>query len=187
MDTSIGEIDIRSTTRYQLQWSDPPNGKLVSSNSSDQDISEILGVDWNSSKINGLSFSFLGKYAKDLDGTPSGSIFQDYLDASGGQRQRFDAYYAFAEKKDVIPGVDLRLGRQYAYGAETVHFDGLWVRADRSLDERFSIEAFGGQIVQMYSNLTQDGVGGVNLGFYPSKELALYLNSVFYRENSYEA
>jgi hypothetical protein len=188
IETSVGTIDIRSTTRYQFQWSEPPNGRLVSGNSSDQDISEILGVDWNSSNIDGLSFSFLGKYAKDLDNTPSGSIFQDALDATGGQqRQRFDAYYAFAEKKDIVPGIDFRLGRQYVYGAESVHFDGVWVKADRSLNDRFSLEAFGGQIVQMYSNLTQDGVGGLNLGFYPSRELTVYLNSVFYRENSYEA
>ncbi|MDD3554425.1 MAG: hypothetical protein PHC35_07925 [Deltaproteobacteria bacterium] len=187
METSAGEVDISSTTRYQLQWAGSPDKKLLPNETSDQDFSELLGVQYTSSKIDGLSFSFLGKYSKDLDGTAEGSVFQDYLDVSSNERQRLDAYYAYAEKRDIVPGLDMRLGRQYVYGAEVVHFDGLWMKADRLLDNRFSVEAFGGQIVQMYSDLNKNEVGGINVGYYPMKELALYLNSVFYVENSFEA
>jgi len=182
-DMGWGKMDVRSTTQYRLQWSDDPND-LVNDDQDDQDFFEILGVDGELNS--GVSFAFLGKYAKDLDGTASGSIFQDYLDVSSDDRQRFDAFYAFVEKRDLLPGVDVRLGRQYAYGAETVHFDGLWLRADRLLRNWFSMEVFGGSIVQLYSDLDQDGVGGVNLEFHPTRDLALYVDSVFYRENSFE-
>lgn len=187
IETPAGQMDISSTTRYQLSWAASPDKKFLPNETSDQDFSELLGVQYESSKMEGLSFSFLGKYAKDLDGTADGSVFQDYLDVSSKERQRLDAYYAYAEKKDIVPGLDMRLGRQYVYGAEVVHFDGLCLRADRVWNNLFSVEVFGGQIAQMYSDLKQDGVGGVNLGYYPIKELALYLNSVFYVENSFEA
>ena len=183
LDVPVGKLQVRSTTTYRLQWSNAPNSDLVADEASDQDIEELLGVDW-SLEDKGLSFSYLGKYTKDIDGTASGSIFQDYQDV---RDNTVSSYYAYLEKDDLLPGIDVRLGRQYVYSAETVHFDGAWARADRLFKKWFSMEVFGGRVVQMYSNLSQDGIGGVNLEFHPMKELAIHLDSVFYLENSFEA
>ena len=183
-ETRYGKVEVRSTTQYRVQWSDDPN-ELLADDDSDQDIYEIIGVDAELPKD--VKFSFLGKYAKDLDGTVEGSLFQDYLDVSSSDRQRFDAYYAYFEKEDLLPGYDLRLGRQYSYGAETVNFDGAWVRAKGVYKDWIDLEVFGGAIVQMYSDLNQDGVAGANLQMHPTRDLSVYLESVFYKESSYDA
>lgn len=185
-DYSWGYADVRSTTNYQYQWSDTPNGKLTNHDSDDTDIYEIIDAELGN-RSKGWSFSFLGKYAKDLDGTREGSIFQDYLDSSNSDRQRFDVYYAYLEKKDIVKNVDIRLGRQYAYGAESVHFNGAWVRMNKVLGNWLSVEAFGGSVVQMYSDLTRDGVGGLNFEIKPVKNLLINLDSVFYKDNSFQA
>ena len=184
-DLSWGYADVRSTTTYQYQWSDTPNDKLTNHDSDDTDVYEIISAEaGNRSKE--VSFSFLGKYAKDFDGTREGSIFQDYLDSSNNERQRFDIYYAYLEKRNIFSNVDVRIGRQYAYGAESVHFNGAWVRANGVLGNWLSVEAFGGSVVQMYSDLTRDGVGGLNFEIKPVKNLLINLDSVFYKENSFK-
>jgi hypothetical protein len=184
-DYSWGYADIMSTTNYQYQWSDKPGKELENKDDNDQDIYEIINAEIGN-KQKEWSFSFLGKYSKDLDGTTDGSIFQDYLDSSNNDRQRFDTYYAYFEKKNIVKNVDVRLGRQYAYGAESVHFNGAWVRVNSLLNDFLSVEAFGGTVVQMYSNLTRDGVGGINFELKPVKNLLVDLDSVFYKENSFK-
>lgn len=182
---SWGNAEIRSNTQYKLQWSDSPNGDLLSDDPNDQDLIEILGVDMSHSNT-GVTFSFLGKYQKDLDGTAFGSIFQDYVDVSSDERQRFDAFYAYLEKKDVLEGIDVRIGRQYAYSAETVHFDGIYISGTAIGKDWLDFEVFGGAIVQLYSDLNKDGVGGINLAFRPSRDLTLNLESVVYQKTSTE-
>lgn len=181
-DFSWGYADITSNTQYKYQWSDKPN-KLVSSDSDDQDIYEILsGEIGNNSKD--LTFSFLGRYAKDLDGTTEGSIYQDFTDG-GRERQRLDIYYAYIEK-ELFNKLDVKLGRQFAYSSEIVNFDGLSVSGDGIGPRWLNFEAFGGSIVQTYENLNRDGIGGLNLDFNFIKNLTIYVDSVFYRRNSYE-
>jgi len=174
-----------SWTKYRLQWSDDPDSPYTSDDSSDQDIYEYLGLE-GEIPSKGLNFSFYGRYAKDLDGTPSGSIYQDILEASGDDRQRIDIYYAYLERKDLLPRLDVRLGRMYVYGAEVVHFDGLDLYRHQVLFPWLNIEVFGGIIAQMYSNLSQDAVGGFNLFIDPSPDLKLEFGGVFYRENSFD-
>ncbi len=185
-DYSWGYADVRSTTQFQYQWSDNPNSKLTNHDSDDSDVYEILNAELGN-RSKGWSFSYLGKYAKDLDGTREGSIFQDYLDTRNSERQRLDTYYAYFEKKNLFSNVDVRLGRQYAYGAESVHFNGAWIRANSFLGSWLSVEAFGGSVVQMYSNLTRDGVGGLNFQIKPVKNLIVNLDSVFYKDNSFQS
>ncbi len=182
-DFDWGKINLFSNTKYVYQWSDKPNN-LVSDDENDQDISEILGIDALHTDSN-ISFSFLGKYAKDLDGTPNGSIFQDYVD-TGRNRQKLDVYYAYFTKENLFNNVDFKLGRQYAYSSEIVHYDGASISGDGAIANWLNFEIFGGRIVQTYSNLNQDGVGGVNLEFKPLKKLIFYVDSVFYQKNSYE-
>lgn len=43
-ETSAGDVDISSTTRYQLSWSASPDKQLLPNETSDQDFSELLGV-----------------------------------------------------------------------------------------------------------------------------------------------
>ncbi len=184
LETRYGDLDISSTTQYRLQWADDSNG-LLAHDTSDQDFFETLGVEADLPQ--GVKFAFLGKYAKDLDNTPEGSVFQDYLDVSSSERQRFDAYYAYLEKDDLFPGYDLRLGRQYAVGAETVEFDGAWVKAHSLYKSWIDMELFGGLITQNYADLNRDGVAGANLEMHPRRDLAMALEGVFYKENSWDA
>ncbi len=182
-----GSVDVRSNTQYKLQWGDGPN-ELLSDDSNDQDIVEVLGVEASHS-ASGVNFSFLGKYQKDLDGTVFGSYFQDYVDVSSDDRQRFDAFYAYFEKKGLLNRFDVRLGRQYAYSSETVHFDGLLVSSEDVGIDGLQVEAFGGAIVQLYSDLAQDGVGGLSLSYIPrvGADMKIELGSVFYQKVSSEA
>ncbi len=68
-----------------------------------------------------------------------------------------------------------------------VHFDGLYADYQRPEWAGFEAEIFGGRIVQHYSDLGQNSVGGANLGLHPLDSLAVYLYGVFYEENSWEA
>lgn len=186
-DFDWGSLNIRSLSRYTLQWSDDVNKSVVADDTSDQDFSEILGIDLNQ-KEKGFTISFLGKYRKDLDGTPEGSIFQDYVDTRANKQEILPLYFYF-EKNDILNKFDVRIGRQYAYSSEVVHFDGVWLKLhDLGLSwlNKFNIELFGGSIVQYYNNLHQDGVGGVNIEFFPIENLRFYADSVFYQKNSFE-
>ncbi|MBN2808835.1 MAG: hypothetical protein JXR80_05010 [Deltaproteobacteria bacterium] len=153
----------------------------------DQDIFETLSIDANWRNL-GLTFSSMATYAKDLDGTPQGSIFQDYTDSRGSHRQDFECYYAYLEKTGLFTeGLSVRVGRQYAYGAETVQFDGLWTRYEQPQWFGLEVEAFGGLAVQHYHDLGPDGIGGANLRVRPLPGLALDLNALFFEETSWES
>ena len=179
------EVEGSSWTKYHFQWSDDPDSPFTSNDDSDQDFYEYLSLEGQIPSKD-VSFSFYGRYAKDLDGTPSGSIYQDILEASGDDRERIDIYYAYLEKRDLLPKTDVRLGRMYVYGADIVHFDGLDITRRQLFFPWLNVEVFGGIIAQMYSNLSQDVVGGFNLFLKPCQDLRLEFDAVFYRENSFE-
>lgn len=180
------DISMRSSTEYRLQWSDTPADYMLNDDDQDQDIFETLSVDANWQDL-GLTFSSMATYAKDLDGTRQGSIFQDYTDTRS-HRQDFQCYYAYLEKSGLFTDdLTLRAGRQYAYGAETVQFDGVWAHYDHPQWLGLEIETFGGLVVQHYSNLGPDGVGGANLRIRPLPGLALDLNAVIFEETSWES
>ncbi len=186
INTPIGELQIRTRTKYRVQWSNPPDRQMVPNDSSDQDFEEQVGLDWNWQE-KGVSLNFLGRYRKDLDGTPEGSVFQDYIDACGDERQEVNVYYGYLDFQEMIPNYDIRIGRQYVYGVESVQLDGLWLRGDRVLGlDWFSFEAYGGMPSQPYANLRKDGIGGFNLEFYPIRNLILHADTSFYKENSWE-
>jgi len=158
----LGDMDLslRSTTRYRVQWSDDADEGLAADDNHDQDINQLLAADLNWAE-SGMTVSVMGRYLKDLDGTPSGSIFQDYTDSRGDHRQDFEIFYAYLEKKDFLaPGLSVRLGRQYAYSAETVHFDGLQVHYGFPAWAGLEAEVFGGRLVQHYSDITRTVWGG---------------------------
>ncbi len=181
------DISMRSTTEYRLQWSDSPASFMTVDEDQDQDIFETLAIDANWQNL-GLTFSSMATYAKDLDGTRKGSIFQDYTDSRGSHRQDFECYYAYLEKTGLFTdGLTVRIGRQYAYGAETVQFDGAWARYDLPQWLGLEVEAFGGLAVQHYSDLGPDGIGGANLRIRPLPGLALDLNAVIFEETSWES
>ncbi len=180
------DISVRSTSEYRLQWSDGPSSQMAVDEDRDQDFFETLAIDANWQEL-GLTFSSMASYAKDLDGTRKGSIFQDYTDSRGSHRQDFECYYAYLEKTGLFTdNLTVRAGRQYAYGAETVQFDGLWARYDVPQWLGLEVEAFGGLITQHYSDLGQDGIGGANLRIRPLPGLAIDLNAVFFDETSWE-
>lgn len=184
----IGEFDlsVRSTTQYHYSWSDDPRSGTAAEDNSDQDFGQHLGIDadW---REKGLTFSIMGRYLKDLDGTPEGSIFQDYTDTNS-HRQDFKTYYAYLEKQDFLTrGLDVRAGRQYTYGAETVHFDGLLCSYHQPDWAGLQVELFGGKLVQHYTDLARNEVGGYNLTVHPTSNLAMTLDGVFSDNNSTES
>ncbi len=186
MEFGNADLSLRSTTRYLVQWSDDPTDGLAADDNHDQDLNQLLAADLNWAE-SGITVSVMGRYVKDLDGTSNGSIFQDYTDSRGDHRQDFEIYYAYMEKKDFLaPGLNVRLGRQYAYSAETVHYDGLQLHYE--LPDWYGLEAevFGGRLVQHYSDITQDSVGGYNLSLHPLSSLSFYLDGVFSEETSTE-
>ena len=186
MELGDMELSLRSTTRYRVQWSDDADEGLAADDNHDQDINQLLAADLNWAE-SGMTVSVMGRYLKDLDGTPSGSIFQDYTDSRGDHRQDFEIFYAYLEKKDFLaPGLSVRLGRQYAYSAETVHFDGLQVHYGFPAWAGLEAEVFGGRLVQHYSDITQNSVGGYNLSVHPRSNLAFHLDGVFSEETSTE-
>ncbi len=184
--TPFGDLHIRTKTQYRVQWSNPPNTEMVPNDSSDQDFEEQVGVDWDWAE-KGVTLNFLGRYRKDLDGTPEGSIFQDYIDTCGKERQQFLVYYGYLDFQELIPNYEVRIGRQYVYGVENVQLDGLWLRGDHAFGlDWFSFEAYGGMPSQPYANLRKDGIGGFNLEFYPIRDLIFHIDTSFYKENSWE-
>lgn len=185
LEMGEAEISLRSTTKYQVQWSDSPADFMTVDDDIDQDFYENLMADVNWLE-HGLTFSTMASYVKDIDGTPEGSIFQDYTDSRGSDRQDFELYYAYLEKTGLLDDtLSLRAGRQYTYGAETVHYDGLWAGFEIHDWMNMELEAFGGKVVQHYTSLGQDAIGGANLRIHPIKGLALDLNAVFFEEISW--
>lgn len=185
MEVGSFDLSLRSSTQFRYAWSDDPAPGTAAMDDNDQDFSQHLGLDvsW---KEKGLTLSAMGRYLKDLDGTPEGSIYQDYTDTYA-HRQDFEAYYMYLEKKDLITdGLNVRAGRQYSYGAETVHFDGLHVSYEQPDWAGLVVEGFGGRLVQHYTDLTRDEVGGYNLAIHPFSRLALTLDGVFADNNSTE-
>ncbi len=187
LDTPYGKVRVRTQSWYRVQWSNPPEKELTNNNSSDQDFNTQVGIDWDWAD-KGVTMTFLGRYRKDLDGTPEGSIFQDYIDACGDQRQEFNVYYGYLDFQELIPNFDIRIGRQDVYGVNmSYQVDGLWIRGDRAFGlDWFSFEAYGGMPSQPYANLRKDGIGGFNLEFYPVKNLVLHADTSFYKENAWE-
>jgi len=187
IDTPFGQLKIRTRTQYRVQWSTPPDKEMVPNDSSDQDFEEQVGIDWDWAD-KGVSMTFLGRYRKDLDGTPEGSVFQDYIDACGDDRQQFMVYYGYLEFHDLVPNYDIRLGRMDVMGVDTnIQMDGLWFRGDRPFDlDWLSFEAYGGMPSQPYADLRKDGIGGFNLEFYPVRNLVLHADTSFYKENAWE-
>ncbi len=180
------DLSLHSTTEYRLQWSDQPADFMVNDDNDDQDFFETLNIDANWEDL-GLTFTTMLSYAKDLDGTREGSIFQDYTDSRGDHRQDFECYYAYLEKSGLFSdSLTLRAGRQYAYGAENIHFDGLWARYDVPEWLGLEAEGFGGLVVQHYSDLGPSGIGGFNLRIHPLDNLAIDLNAVFFEETSWD-
>ena len=186
MDLPYGTLNITSKTQYQVKWSTPPDKFMVPNDSSDQDFEEQVGISWDW-REKGVSFNFLGRYRKDLDGTPEGSIFQDYIDACGDDRQQLMLYYGYLEFNGLIDDYDIRIGRQYVFGVDqNIQLDGLWIRGDRPFNLNWlSFEIYGGMPSQPFANLRRDGIGGLNLEFYPMKNLIIHADSTFYKENSW--
>lgn len=187
IDTPYGKLNIRTQTRYNVQWSNPPNKRTTNNDSSNQNFEEQVGVDWDWAE-KGVTLNFLGRYQKNLDSTPDGSIFQSYVNSCGDQRQQILIYYGYLDFQDLIPEYDVRLGRMDVLSVgSSIQMDGLWFSGDRPFGlDWFSFEAWGGMPSQPYANLTQDGIGGFNLSFYPVRNLVLHADTSFYDENSWE-
>ncbi len=186
IELPMGKLEVRSKTEYRVQWSRPPDKFMVPNDSSDQDFEEQLGITWDMPE-KGITFNFLGRYRKDLDGTPVGSIFQDYIDACGKDRQQLMLYYGYLEFNNIIPNYSFRLGRQYVFGVDqNIQLDGAWIRGDRPFNiDWLSFEIYGGMPSQPFANLNKDGIVGLNLEFYPIKNLVLHADTTFYKENAW--
>ncbi len=179
------EISLHSTTRYRYQWSDKPADSMLNQDDSDQDLFETLNADVRWAE-QGLTFSSMATYSKDIDGTREGSIYQDYID-SRDNRQKFECYFAYLEKSGLLDdNLTLRVGRQYAYGAETVQFDGLWSHLDIPQWWNMEIEGFCGRAVTHYSYIDTRGIGGASLRIHPFTGFTAELNTAIFEETSWD-
>ena len=110
-----------------------------------------------------VSVSLAMKFEEELDGYDTYQQNSTYYSFEGisdtySQRNNGSLYYLYTDIKDVFGPTDLRLGRQYIYQLNFVHFDGASFKWDDLGD--FNLETFIGKPVDYYTsdgNLTYGG------------------------------
>ncbi len=113
---------------------------------SDQDIYEVLALDYADPAHPELSAHFLGRGAFDLDGD-SGPLFSSIND-SRSEPVDADVFEGYAELKTKDADTSVRLGRQSEYLApEIAHFDGLSLRSTYDGAKKVEFGAYGGNNV----------------------------------------
>ncbi len=76
-----------------------------------------------------------------------------------------------------VAGANVRVGRQYIYGAELAAFDGASVSIDRS---RYSTTLYGGRRFSLYSDPAQRAIGGGNFRVRLKGTSSIEYDALFY-------
>ena len=79
------------------------------------------------------------------------------------------------------PGTNLRVGRQYIYGAELAAFDGASISFERS---RYSMTLYGGRRFSLYGDPIQRAIGGGNFRVRLNDSSSLEYDALFYVRSS---
>lgn len=136
---------------------------------SDQDISESLKVRYGNEYQNKISAYFHGKLRLDMDDTSS---FFRSIDDTYDTSLRGNLYELYSVIKDVGFIDSVKIGRQYSYEVEDLHFDGINLTFSPFKNFRFS--SFAG-IPVYFSESSSDGdwIGGLSAEVKPLKNSTL--------------
>ena len=136
---------------------------------------------WLTSRVDS---SFTLRYQQDLTGVDSASPALNLLNTFAHDR-RVELLDAAADihglPGDALAGTNLRVGRQYVYGAELAAFDGASLSMERS---RYSITLFGGRRFSLYSDPVQRAIGGGNLRVRLNDSSTVEYDALFYVRGS---
>ncbi len=134
-----------------------------------------------------VSVALAMKFYEELNGYDTYQRNSTYYSFEGisdtySQRNKGDLYYLYTDIKDVLGPTDLRLGRQYLYQLNFVHFDGASFKWDDLGD--FDLETFIGKPVDYY---TSDGnlTWGGSLDWHPWRYGSFGLAFMNFSQDSY--
>jgi hypothetical protein len=126
------------------------------------------------------------RYWGDLDGTSLASPFQNLKDAFRGRRV-FEPLTAYTDiggfmSDDRLSTFNVRVGRQFVYGAETVRLDGAAFSIDHA---RFELDLFGGRRVTFYSDPEERATFGGNFLFRATERTSFGYDVLHYVDTSH--
>jgi hypothetical protein len=126
------------------------------------------------------------RYWGDLDGSTEGSIFAGQLDAFRGRRILEPLTFYTDVKgylsEDRQSRFNIRVGRQYVFGAEAVRLDGATFSINHP---RFDLDVFGGRRVSFFADPEDRAVVGGNFLFRATPQTSLKYEVLHYVDNSH--
>jgi len=181
-EASAQEVSFGLRSQYHFENLTFREGTGVPSET-DQDFSQYLNLDTRGAGLKNLATSFLLRWEWDMDGTALDSPFRDHRDAFSG-RQQLRFLRGYAELPDALPHVDVRVGRQTVFEAETFLMDGglFQLKELGGLD----ITAFVGNMVLFFLDPSQDVIFGGSVTHRPFESTRLRLSNVKYIDNTLE-
>lgn len=127
-----------------------------------------------------INTDFSVRYAQDLTRLNQGSPALSILETFPGNR-RIELTEAVVSI-GISTGTNLRLGRQYVWGAELAAFDGASFGINR---ESYSLTLFGGRRFTYYGDPQQRALGGASLLLRLSPNTSLDYDTLFYIRGSH--
>ena len=133
-----------------------------------------------------LSTDFSIRYMQDLTRVDSGSPALSILETFAGSRkiELTEAVLSIhgLPSDGVLAGTNLRVGRQYVWGAELAAFDGASVAINR---QNYSLTLFGGRRFTYFGDPEQRAIGGGNLVVRLDANTSLDYDTLFYIRGSH--
>jgi hypothetical protein len=148
------------STRYRGRWS---------GDDSDNDIFQVVALDYGDPLRDRTSASIMGRVSADLDGRTDGSTSLISLEDTYDSAVQGELYYAYATLRDRGPFEVVRAGRQWLHDTpEFAWFDGLYLESHEYGGSRLRGAAYGGASVHPYESSTEgDGLAGGWLEAWP--------------------
>jgi len=166
------------SSRYRHEWgtTTAPTHDSVH----DDDLFEELKLSESGFGIDGLSMSGSLRYAQDLDGTGAGSPFVYARDYYSGNREvrLMEAWAAYDQLPD---DGQIKVGREYRYLVEPLHFDGGELNLAAPLDGRVVLLA--GRRVTYEIDPEDRLVAGGTWISRPAPHTRVELSDVYYAKN----
>ena len=124
---------------------------------SDQDLYQYLSLGVGDPYEDRFSGAFFGRLYEDIDGVQDVFGYQPFesIDDTYEHKVHGQLYHAYLDAARVGPIRKLRAGRQFYYGTESLHFDGLFVDVPVKgvpVLQGLTLKAFGGVPVHLYES-----------------------------------
>src|SRR5579859_3977466 len=133
-----------------------------------------------------ISTDFSVRYLQDLTRVDSGSPALSLLETFAGNRrvELTEAVVSVAglPSDGMFAGTNLRVGRQYVWGAELAAFDGASVAINR---QDYSLTLFGGRRFTYFGDPQQRALGGGSLAVRLGPNTSLDYDTLFYIRGSH--